>query len=360
MSVNSTYPTARTTEGEIVLANEADRSKDFYCLSCGGQMLLKRGQIRIPHFAHKFIPENCSSETVLHSSFKHLLFRKIDESLKNKEPLLMSWKCKKCYEKHEGNLIKRADSAKLEFSFSKCQPDIALFNNEKPIVFIEVVVTHQPEINVLEFCEENQVILVKFELRNFDDLDRLKTANLDPNHVDCCLKPPPKKKNTEVYQGGYQRSQGKECPNCLDTTLYPKSVRVVVVSCWKCGRDVSLCYAQSYSKVLYGPEYFGEEEFKTLEKFNFLNTNNPHSIQISRFTEGKTGLVKTFCFCRSCNSNQGLNYYFNPKNRSLWKDYELEGGINKILNRKLRDFVFGNYCTNCEYRQYRHKYGWWR
>ncbi len=364
MSSTSTYPTAKTFTGEVVLADKAAKSDTLFCLSCGQQMLLKRGEIRIAHFAHKVVPETCSYETVLHSSFKHLLFQRISESLTQQISLLMFWNCSKCYEKHQGNLLKKARDVKLEHSFGTCQPDLTLFDsNGNPIVFIEIVVTHQPEANVLAYCKAHKITLVKFELKKFEDLERLEADILDPNYVDCCIAPPPppqentqQERRRQLFLG---KREGEECPKCKSKTQYPKTMRAILVSCWKCGNNVSLCFVQSGGRVLYGPEYFDVAEFDVLKRRDFLRSRNPLSIDIRRFTDRRTGAVKTFCYCHFCVTPNGLNYYYDAKTRYLKKNSTLEGKSHRIVNSNLRDFPFGKYCTNCDYWKYKAQYGWW-
>ena len=51
--------------GRLTQARDASRDYAYSCLACEEQLILKRGKIKTPHFAHK--PESkCSGETIKH------------------------------------------------------------------------------------------------------------------------------------------------------------------------------------------------------------------------------------------------------------------------------------------------------
>ena len=184
------YPTARTLNGTVVLAKTAERSDHFVCLDCEYPMVLRRGTVKQPHFAHKGIPPTCNQETVLHSSFKHLLYERLLQHLDTAMPLMMTWECPCCRQQHDGNLLKTATTVKLEHALDLCRPDLCLFNAVgQPTVMLEVVVTHAPEPHVYQTCVEQQLQLVIFELHSFEDLQRLQQEVLNPNWVSVCKDP---------------------------------------------------------------------------------------------------------------------------------------------------------------------------
>jgi hypothetical protein len=56
--------------GELVPARKAKGEVGYRCPGCGGPLLLRKGEIRSAHFAHK--PDaHCAAETALHSGVKH-------------------------------------------------------------------------------------------------------------------------------------------------------------------------------------------------------------------------------------------------------------------------------------------------
>ena len=70
-------------KGEVVKASDVEVKDGFTCMQCNGDLILKRGQIRKHHFAHK--GENCSinPESALHHIGKEIVCSKKDFVIKD-------------------------------------------------------------------------------------------------------------------------------------------------------------------------------------------------------------------------------------------------------------------------------------
>lgn len=72
--------TSLNSHNKIILASrELENTKDFRCKYCGGKLILKKGNIKTPHFAHmekcqcdydNYIKEKCGGESELHYTWK--------------------------------------------------------------------------------------------------------------------------------------------------------------------------------------------------------------------------------------------------------------------------------------------------
>jgi len=62
------YQYANNGSGKLVNINEIDDNYTgkYFCLICGQELIAKKGNERIHHFAHKNDTNNCSKETYLH------------------------------------------------------------------------------------------------------------------------------------------------------------------------------------------------------------------------------------------------------------------------------------------------------
>ncbi len=79
MSGEKTFFTlAKNEYQKIVYAADVERDSGYYCLECGSELVLHRGEkgLRRPHFVHKNT-SNCKPETVLHAGFKILIAERI-------------------------------------------------------------------------------------------------------------------------------------------------------------------------------------------------------------------------------------------------------------------------------------------
>jgi Competence protein CoiA-like family len=189
------YTVAIDKDGNLIKANDAEKSKDFFCPVCKSDLILRKSGntgkgAKRPHFAHRSLTPNCTPETALHYSFKNLLASKIEQHIKTNTPLPISWSCKYCGLLHTGNLLKKIKDVKIEYYLTVCKPDIALIDhNNKVFAVIEVVVTHKPEENVLNFYNDNDIILVKINLTSDKDIDDLDSKISQPDEVSTCYNP---------------------------------------------------------------------------------------------------------------------------------------------------------------------------
>ena len=187
------YTTAVDKNGNLIHIDNAEKGINYYCPICKNEFILRKsgktgkGSKR-PHFAHNLLSPNCTPEGVLHYSFKKMLINLLGKYKSENKPLVMSWSCNFCNNKNSGNLLEKVASIKEEYNLKVCQPDIALLD-EKENVFavVEIVVTHEPEENVLKYYKENNIILIQINLSSEEDLNDIEKKIIKPNIVDYCL-----------------------------------------------------------------------------------------------------------------------------------------------------------------------------
>ncbi len=90
---NILYSVAYTQEGHLIKAANAHKGQSYICPNCNLELILRRGKIKRPHFAHKTLSVNCTPETALHYKFKILLKEKIQQHLESKLPLDIQSNC---------------------------------------------------------------------------------------------------------------------------------------------------------------------------------------------------------------------------------------------------------------------------
>lgn len=211
-------------------AQDATKGEIFCCPICKGKMTLRKSetQKRRPHFAHKALTANCTPESALHFAFKTSLYERICASLENNLAINIEWKCSICNGTHTGSLLKKAKRANIETSLDSTRPDIVLLDeDDKPIVAIEVVVTHKPEEKTLDYLKKNNIELVQFTLREDGDLKKVNGEVLYPSQVSCCPSYP-------------------KCPSC---GKYMTANRLYIISqyCRKCDSPLTVAYIEDQS-----------------------------------------------------------------------------------------------------------------
>lgn len=303
MAANILYSTARTATGELIKASDAQKGQPYTCLICQQALLLRKGQLKRPHFAHKALSVNCSPETALHYSFKILLTEKIQKHLDNKVPLEIEWHCQYCSEMHRGNLLKKAVQVKPEYNLGICQPDIVLLDGDGRIkVGIEVVVTHFPEQRVLDYYKLHQIVAVLYVLKTDEDIQRLSSPKLEPDKVDLCLNP--------------------KCPNCGEY-MSAKHLLIIKGECWKCFAPMKVAAIDGAGGYI-SPSEFSTSDIKL--------ANEKGANLTSRYSQ-TVGMRYVANTCRRCQAFIGDHYLFSDYMAVL--DYERES------------LDVGYYCLRC-------------
>ena len=155
---------------------KGDKQK-YLCISCGNQLIPRKGEMKQHHFAHKQ-KQNCSPETYLHKLAKEKF---IETYLSTDEYNLEYDVIKICthysdiwgdhcqkMERRIYPLSKEYPIATLEKKIDGFIPDILLQNKDnKPPIFVEIAVTHK--------CSEEKIKLgtriIEIEITSEKDLE---------------------------------------------------------------------------------------------------------------------------------------------------------------------------------------------
>lgn len=190
MAKDILYSIAELSTGQLIKVRDAKKGISYNCPICKNSFVLRKGQYRQPHFAHKTLSPNCNPETALHYGFKTLLHQKIQKHIEENSPLEIEWRCCVCEQIHTGNMLKKATWSEVEYDLGNCRPDIALFGKDGNIIIaIKIIVTHKPEESTLKFYRENGIYLIAFLLKSEKDINRLNEIPLKPDKVNACKIP---------------------------------------------------------------------------------------------------------------------------------------------------------------------------
>jgi hypothetical protein len=199
----------------IVNAHNAIKGRKYFCPSCKNELILKKSGktgigSRRPHFAHKSLSVNCSPESVLHYSFKKILLEYINDNINKKLPMNIILECNFCHNKILMNILGNCMMVKDEYNMKICRPDIALIEEKENVYAVfEIVVTHKPEDNIVNYYQKNNILLFQIELDSEDDLENIQeTLNKKikirtrPDYFNACMNP-----NCVSKRKIYRRSQ---------------------------------------------------------------------------------------------------------------------------------------------------------
>lgn len=257
-------PYAYDSKRELVHIAQAKKGEKYTCPNCDAELLLRIGKIpegqkyhKPNHFAHKGKSDNHCSESFLHKLFKERCVEFIRQKIADNENIKFEWHCEKCEEEHTGNLLKKAVQVEPEYDLGICKPDIALLDkDEKVVIVVEVVVTHKPEPEVMQYYDDNKIACLQIQVRDFMDCDRIEEKLSHSSHVNLCPNP--------------------ICEKC-GQIMYHAQVVTVTAKCRSCGEEMNIAMLISKNgKYVISPSDFNDEEIEIARNMG-ANIENRYS-----------------------------------------------------------------------------------
>ena len=152
----------------------------------------------------------------------------------------MQWPCDQCHSNHTGNLLKKVISVALEQDLGAARPDLLLKDaTGKPVVAIEIVVTHAPEQSAYDFYSEHDIAVVEVRIEDGMTLETLKDLReLKPDAVSICTN--------------------KKCPDCRKP-LHSKLLNVVIGDCYRCHSPMKVAFIEADGMGLQSSSFSPQE-----------------------------------------------------------------------------------------------------
>lgn len=141
-------------DGDVVVhIDDVSKHGTFYCLSCGKEMVVRLGDKKSHHFAHKVNDVSCNSETYLHKLAKLLLKKKFQEGgfeieisqyslCKESENCLFENNCKVLVDK-KYDLRRYYDTCEEEQYVDGFCADLLITGEGQPPILVEIYVSHE-------------------------------------------------------------------------------------------------------------------------------------------------------------------------------------------------------------------------
>lgn len=141
----SATPYAIDCEERLIHAKSAPRDAHYACPRCGDEVILRRGEIKIAHFAHK-AESACTSESIAHKTAKLLIFHAFsDWKSSHGQELIVEVGCD--FQIYCSNTVKypirdKVTAAHIEYPIGLHRADIMFTTGDKPVLAVEVKVSH--------------------------------------------------------------------------------------------------------------------------------------------------------------------------------------------------------------------------
>ena len=141
-------------DGDVVVhIDDVSKHGTFYCLSCGKEMVVRLGDKKSHHFAHKVNDVSCNLETYLHKLAKLLLKRKFQEGnfeieisqyslCKRSRNCLFENNCKVLGDK-KYDLKQYYNACEEEQYIDGFCADLLIIGKGQPPILVEIYVSHE-------------------------------------------------------------------------------------------------------------------------------------------------------------------------------------------------------------------------
>lgn len=142
-SVKLRVPLAVDGAERLYNPETAEKGKHYFCPACQDTVILRKGEIKTAHFAHK-ASETCNQETILHKTVKQRIVEVISDWKSGKiDAPILKRTCEICRKSIDQSLPGKVERAVMEYRMSDgFIVDVALMVENKPAAAIEIRVSH--------------------------------------------------------------------------------------------------------------------------------------------------------------------------------------------------------------------------
>ena len=224
---NLKVPFAFDKEHNLVRAEEAEKSQQYFCPSCDAPVMLKRGEIKAAHYAHRD-SDICTQEKIVRQAAKYSVQNAVTEwkSGRLPPPVLMR-KCQACWETVVRNVPGKVEVAEIDFALGEDQLDIALVAGSE---FLAAIV-----IDIGQTLDEYEGLELEVPYISVDGWKVIENPSIWQAELDA-FQPLACEKCKESFRRLQERvsrialKTGVEMP----TSYY----RYGITHCWKCGDEI--------------------------------------------------------------------------------------------------------------------------
>jgi len=147
--------------GYPIPINEAQRGHSYTCPLCHGQMIPRLGAQLQHHFGHEN-KTGCTPEAVARAALRRWITLQLRAALQNKQMVPLRWKCTKCGQPHNVDLLKDITKIIEGYQWEQHLADVALTDaagNVRAVVLIEDDM-HPPPATLDFFVRRNDLYTV--------------------------------------------------------------------------------------------------------------------------------------------------------------------------------------------------------
>ena len=227
-NVKLKVPFAFDDEKRLCDPHTAEKGEHYFCPACKDTVILRKGEIKTPHFAHK-ASETCNQETIIHRIAKQLILQVISDWKAGRiDPPILKRTCEICRKSKDQPLPNKVECAILEYRMSDgFIVDVALMVENEPAAAIEIRVTHAVDEKKAELLS---VPFIEVEGQKVIESPSVFEPIHDQFFPFTCRSCKQAKTRFQVKVNQIAKQTGVELPN--------RYYRYGFCECWRCKREI--------------------------------------------------------------------------------------------------------------------------
>lgn len=301
---NVLYPVARAGD-ELVWATELARHQlrpgGISCVGCSQPVSLRAGKKVRPHFGHRPGAVCAAPETVLHSTAVRVIATALSEAISAGSPYPVQWWCGTCASRNDGNLARgegRTVTVDSALPGVRYRPDVAVLAAGRPVVAVEVIVTHDVEDATATYYDQAGIAVIRV-WPTWEDLSSLRSGFVLEQGA------------PKFTTAGAVRCASlthvepiAPCGTCSQTAdVFRLEVVRERLDCWKCDRDVPIL---ELSRVADGASFSASDQ----EVAGVTTILNGTGVKLADSFSKTVGRRYLMHHCPACNAKIGDFYAY--------------------------------------------------
>ena len=220
----------------FVSPQKATKGQDYFCPKCKVEVILRKGEIRTPHFAHK--PDTvCTVESITHVMAKNIICDRFNREFRMGKPLVgIKRVCPTCnkvaYAKfnHVGFSHRCHAMTEVDLPDAGIKPDVGIYQDLELQLAIEILNASKVTEERAKRYREARLPFIEVEAQDvIDESERHYQALIDNYHLrhthtfKVCFQLNPIRQNlasaTSDFKGLHPEIIGQiKCPQCTEST----------------------------------------------------------------------------------------------------------------------------------------------
>ena len=224
---NLKVPFAFDIEHNLVKADEAEKSQQYLCPGCDEPVILKKGEIKAAHYAHKE-SDVCTQEKIIQQAAKYCVKNAVSEWKSGRsQTIILKRACQPCGEQVDQEIPEKVEKVEIDFVLGKNQLDIALMAGGQVLAAII--------IDIGQTLDEYEDLSIGVPYISVDGWQVIENPNnwqaeLDKFRILTC----------EKCKETFRRFQVQVLQIAQKTrvTVPISYYRYGITRCWKCGEEI--------------------------------------------------------------------------------------------------------------------------